>query len=287
MKTQSLLAAAMCALLAACAHGGPSGGAAQGEAAQVALYAMDCGAILVRDAAPFADDGSFAGVRRLFVNPCYLIRTAKGDLLWDSGLPTSVAAQPQTERGVFVLSLQKTLTAQLAEIGLTPEDVEFFSISHSHFDHLGNGSLFAGATFLVDPKERAFMFRDEIRGRPQDFAAYSALETATTVELAPDAAHDVFGDGAVLIHPAPGHTPGHRVLQVNLESGTVLLAGDMWHMIESRQRRTVPTFNTDRAQTLASMDAVEALAARTDARVLRQHVPEDFDALPKFPQPLR
>ena len=65
-----------------------------------------------------------------------------------------------------------------------------------------------------------------------------------------------------------------------------LLTGDMWHLAESRERRTVPRFNTDRAQTLVSMDKIEALALETGARVVRQHVPEDFAALPRFPEAL-
>jgi hypothetical protein len=60
----------------------------------------------------------------------------------------------------------------------------------------------------------------------------------------------------------------------------------MYHLAESRERRTVPRFNTDRAQTLASMDKVEALARDTGARVIRQHVQEDFDSLPRFPEAL-
>jgi hypothetical protein len=60
----------------------------------------------------------------------------------------------------------------------------------------------------------------------------------------------------------------------------------MYHLAESRERRTVPRFNTDRAQTLASMDKVERIAADTNARVIRQHVREDFEALPRFPEAL-
>ena len=81
----------------------------------------------------------------------------------------------------------------------------------------------------------------------------------------------------VTIVQAPGHTPGHNVLLVRLpNAGPILLTGDMWHMNESRERRLVPAFNVDRAQTLASMDKVEALATQTGARIIRQHVPEDF-----------
>ena len=70
------------------------------------------------------------------------------------------------------------------------------------------------------------------------------------------------------------------------ETGPVILAGDLWHIAESRPNRRVPVFNVDREQTLASMDKVEALADVTGARVILQHVPEDFEALPEFPEAL-
>ena len=86
---------------------------------------------------------------------------------------------------------------------------------------------------------------------------------------------------------APGHTPGHTVLLVRLpKAGPILLTGDLWHIAESRAARRVPRFNTDRAQTLKSMDLVEKIAAETHARVVREHVPEDFTSLPKFPAAL-
>ena len=130
------------------------------------------------------------------------------------------------------------------------------------------------------------MFRDEARQSPE-FQAYAPLETVKTTLIEGDGDHDVFGDGSVIIVQAPGHTPGHTVLLLNTaNSGKVLLAGDMWHLAEAREKRTVPQFNVDRAQTLASMDKVEALAASTSARVIRQHVPEDFNSLPKFPKAL-
>jgi glyoxylase-like metal-dependent hydrolase (beta-lactamase superfamily II) len=127
------------------------------------------------------------------------------------------------------------------------------------------------------------MFREDARASEQ-FPLYAALENASTTLIEGDADYDLFGDGSVIIVQAPGHTPGHTILQVNLpNAGTVLLTGDMWHMAESRVNRRVPTFNSDRAQTLASMDKIEALAIATNARVVRQHVIEDFEAMPAFP----
>lgn len=252
----------------------------------IRLYTMDCGRITMKDADVFADDGAYKGAPKTMVVPCFLIRHPKGDLIWDTGVPESTADKPTSEGGEG-LTMARKLTDQLKVLGLTPGDIEFLSVSHSHFDHIGNAGLFAKSTWIVDPDERAYAFRPAARQDAAGFAAYSALEGAKTVLVEGDGPFDVFGDGSVQVVPTPGHTPGHTVLLVQLKSaGPVLLTGDMWHVAESRAARRVPRFNVDRAQTLASMDKVEALAAKEGARVVRQHVPEDVAALPPFPKPL-
>ena len=49
----------------------------------------------------------------------------------------------------------------------------------------------------------------------------------------------------------------------------------------------MPVYNTSRAQTLTSMDRVEALVTATGARVIIQHEPADHASLPGFPASLR
>lgn len=274
--TMSLLALAAC------------GQPARTDAPAVQLYAMDCGRATFADVDMFADDGSFAGQERTLVDPCYLIRHPDGDLIWDTGFPDAVADMPDglNAMGAHITRAHK-LADQLAQLDLTPGDIEFVSFSHAHGDHTGNGNLFAGSTWIVDADERAYLFRPEARADAQSFGFYNQLENAQTRLIEGDADLDVFGDGTVTIVQAPGHTPGHTILRVNLaNAGTVLLTGDMWHLAESRERRTVPRFNRDRAQTLASMDKVEALARETNARVVRQHVAEDFESMPRFPAAL-
>jgi glyoxylase-like metal-dependent hydrolase (beta-lactamase superfamily II) len=257
------------------------------DAPAVQLYAMDCGRLSVTDAQMFSDEGAYDGQARELVDPCYLIRHPDGDLIWDAGLPDSMADSPDgVDNGPFHLNVSAGLVAQLAQLGLTPEDIDYLSVSHSHFDHLGNAALFTQANWIVDTDEHAHMFSDEARAN-ELFPLYSALENFNTTLIEGDGDHDVFGDGSVVIVQAPGHTPGHTILKLQLaNAGTVLLTGDMYHMAESRADRRVPHFNTDRGQTLASMDMIEALAAETGARVVRQHVPEDFAALPAFPEAL-
>lgn len=271
-------------LLAAVAAATMLSGARGAEAAKappkgIELYAMDCGRLNMPNADMFADDGAYKGVAKAMVVPCYLIRHPKGDLIWDTGLPQGDTPAPGASA--------PTLIDQLKQLDLTPADIEYLSLSHSHFDHTGNAGKFAASTWIVDPDEKAYAFSEAARKNTKQFAAYSALETSKTV-LIEAPTYDVFGDASVVIYQAPGHTPGHTILLVRLKgAGPVLLTGDLWHIAESRSTRRVPRFNTSRADTLKTMDMVETLARETSARVILEHVPEDFDSLPKFPQPLR
>ncbi len=247
------------------------------------LYAFDCGRIDMLDLSLFSQGDEYDGRENAAAVMCYLIRHPKGDLVWDAGLPDAISAEPEgVTTAQFHLEVPVTMQSQLELVGVPPADVEYFSTSHSHFDHVGNAGLFAGSTFIVDKDERAFMFRDEARADAQSFPLVAPLETAETLEF--DGDYDVFGDGSVKIIATPGHTPGHTSLLLNLANeGPVLLSGDLYHLHEAREKRTVPDFNTDAEQTLQSMDRFEALAAETGARVIIQHSLEDMAELPKPP----
>lgn len=162
------------------------------EPPAIRLYVLDCGHFDVSDMASFDRAGAYDGQPTEVVDPCFLIRHPLADLLWDTGLPDVLHEQAG---GVtdppFHLTMPKTLKGQLAEIGLAPEDIELLSLSHSHFDHVGNAGDYAGSTWLVAPAERELMFSDKSRANAESFAAYSALEKAETIEIVGD--WDVFG----------------------------------------------------------------------------------------------
>ena len=248
----------------------------------VRLYALDCGRIEI-DLINFAQGDEYAGRKETVVATGFLIRHPQGDLIWDTGLPDAFH-NPDNDllKQRPNMSVPVTLASQLDVLGLAPADIEYLSLSHSHFDHLGNVNLVAGSTFLVDKDEWVHMFREQARSNMDTFSAYSVLEQARTIEF--DGDYDVFGDGRVKILAMPGHTPGHTVLLLDLpRAGPVLLSGDLYHLKEARQRRTVPKFNTDVEATLASMDRFEMIASDLKARVIIQHSMEDFKALPTFP----
>ena len=252
-------------------------------APEVKLYAFDCGRIDMLDLSLFTQGDEYEGRQNQASDMCFLIRHPDGDLMWDAGLPDAFNAQEDgVTNGPFHLAVPTTLASQLEAIGVTPSDIEYFTISHSHFDHVGNAGMFAASTFLVDSDERAFMFRDEARADQQSFPLVAPLETAPTKEF--DGDLDLFGDGSVVLLDMPGHTPGHKTLKVELQNeGVVMLSGDLYHLIESRERKLFPKFNTDGEATLVSMERFESIAAETNARVIIQHSAEHMDELPMAP----
>ncbi|MDC8014553.1 N-acyl homoserine lactonase family protein [Tahibacter soli] len=247
----------------------------------VRLYALDCGTVQFKDFGIFADTGEYDGKPATLAASCFVVKHPNGILVWDTGLGDKLADKPAESPSGIRLSISKTMADQLAEIKISPADVNFIAFSHFHFDHLGNAGLFGAATWLVNSKEThwAEQTPPPFGVDPSTLAAYKTAKTKPV-----DGDYDVFGDGSVKILKTPGHTPGHQVLMLTLaKSGTVILAGDLWHTRENRAQRRLPSFNDSRADTLASMDRVEAIAKRTKARVVIQHDPADFKALPAFP----
>ena len=94
--------------------------------------------------------------------------------------------------------------------------------------------------------------------------------------------------GSMVILAVPGHTPGETALLVRLpKTGAVLLSGDVVHFNEQWEKQGVPTFNADRADTLASMARLQAVAAELKAILVVQHEPADIAKLPVFPKSAR
>ena len=96
---------------------------------------------------------------------------------------------------------------------------------------------------------------------------------------------DIFGDGTVMMLYTPGHTPGHHSLLVRLKQmGPVILVGDAAHFHENYDSNGVPSFNYDRAQTIASLDRIKKIVGTQKATVVIQHDARDVSKLPVAPE---
>jgi N-acyl homoserine lactone hydrolase len=252
------------------------------EVKEVRLYALDCGRVHILDMGMFSDTGEYDGKPVDIVDPCWVVRHPKGTLLWDTGLGDALAANKDgVDTGIGRMWVDVTLIDQLKAIGLTPADITYLSLSHTHFDHTGNANEFPDATWILNKAEIAWA---ETRpGEAVKLETFSAYQTAKTQMI--DGDYDVFGDGAVRILRTPGHTPGHQSLMLRLKhAGTVIISGDLYHLRENYTYRRVPPFNVDRADTLASIDRVNTILKNTHGRLIVHHDRGDFKSLPAFPK---
>jgi len=72
----------------------------------------------------------------------------------------------------------------------------------------------------------------------------------------------------------PGHTKGEAALLVKLaKMGPVLLSGDVVHFEDNLVTHGVPGFNENRADTLASMERLQAIAAGLNATLVSSTIP--------------
>ncbi len=270
-------AAALAACTQASSGNEDAAKAASPAAAALSLTRLDCGTATIKNFDAFFSDrpGLYPQGSREITDSCYLIRHGNDLMVWDTGLSAALKGEPPQDMGDMVARMNRTLAEQLARLGVKPADVDVLGISHMHPDHTGQAAQFASARLLIGKADF-----DQTKGKEDPFGGWRTAGKNVTLITADT---DIFGDGSVTALHLPGHTPDHLALLVKLPGGPVLLNGDLYHSADARAKRGVPPFNTDRAQTLASMDRFEKIAKDTGAKVIIQHEPADIGKLPGVP----
>ena len=252
------------------------------------LYRLDCGHSLANDESVWTP-GENVGRSVEFSSTCWLIRHKGAWLLWDTGVPESALNNPKgwsTLPKLIVYHLDKTLTAQLAAIGLKTTDIAVVALSHTHGDHIGNVRLFPDATVLMQGSEyRWISSPDGPNENVNQLKALARRLLGTPKHLRlPKGNTDVFGDGSVVLVSTPGHTPGSQSLLVHLHnSGFIILSGDVVHSEENLARDIVPSLNTDKAASIASMSAIKRLMTTYRAELFINHDKAQTDTLRLLP----
>lgn len=253
------------------------------------LYRLDCGHSLANDESVWTP-GENIGKSIEFSSTCYLIRHGRDVIMWDTGVPEATANDPKgwsTLPSLIVYHVDRTLTSQLAEIGLAPADVTYVILSHSHGDHIGNVKLFPDSEVILQKAEY-----DWINSGPQTDPKLNTL-TALARDLLGHPKKlrlingdlDLYGDGSVDLISTPGHTPGSQSLMVRLaKSGYIILSGDVVHSKGNFERRTVPALNTDRAQSRASMQRIRSIMQTRRAQMFINHDKAQTDQLKLIPE---
>lgn len=111
------------------------------------------------------------------------------------------------------------LPARLAKLGVAPGDIDVVVLTHLHSDHYGgavgeHGPAFPNARHLVQRAEA-----DAADDRARD----TLLRPLAAVLQIVDGSAEVIP--GVRVHLAPGHTPGHQIVEV----GDLTITADLLH----------------------------------------------------------
>ncbi len=290
MKSLSAIAAPLSFVLASFANVHDLSATDNGKPAATIdrLYRVDCGHSLANDESVWTP-GENKGKSIEFSSTCYLIQHRTDYLMWDTGVPESTIGDPKgwsTLPSLIVYHLDRTISSQLAAIGLKPADVNYVLVSHTHGDHIGNIGLFPDATVVMQQAEYLW-----INSPPPSDPNLSTLVTLARKLLGQPRRLelitgdiDIFRDGSVRLISTPGHTPGSQSLMVHLaKSGYIVLSGDVAHLEDNLERDIVPSLNVDKGESVASMDRIKQIMADYDAQLFINHDKHQADQLKRLP----
>jgi N-acyl homoserine lactone hydrolase len=230
----------------------------------------------------------------------FVVMHPKGNVLFDTGNNDKIITDPSYWGPAFqrlspVNTPDMAIDAQLAKIGLKPDDIAYVVVSHFHLDHGGNVGKFPNSTLIVQKDEirNAFWPEPGTAGPyiPGDIAPLrSDLGEAMPnkykmIQLNGDM--DIFGDGSVEVKRWVGHTPGSQMMVVRLpKTGTIILTGDNVYFRENVEKNMLPNvvLAYDPPGILRAYEWIRYLHATEKADFFTAHDPDAFKALKKPPE---
>lgn len=181
------------------------------------VYAIPTG--ITKRSAGFAYRGGSLFEARDFAMTATLVCHPKGDLLIDTGfgrdIDTRVASMPWWFRAATRYVRGRSAAEQLDAAGYDRQRLRAVLLTHAHWDHAAGLGELGGTPAWVTAAERRYVAEggwtmDFVRGI--DGVRWETYEFGGGPYLGFTTSHDIYGDGAIVVVPAPGHTPGSVVV---------------------------------------------------------------------------
>jgi glyoxylase-like metal-dependent hydrolase (beta-lactamase superfamily II) len=214
------------------------------------IYALPTGVIHRTPA--FAYRGGSPWKKWDSVMTAVLVSHPRGDVLIDTGVGRTIKEQLKQAPFLFRLGTDlvplKTAADQLEAAGYDRKHLRSIILTHAHWDHVSGVPDFPGVPVLVTAAEHRFI--DEggwvtVTARSMDRSQLQEYAFDGGPYLDFEHSHDLYGDGSIVLVPAPGHTPGSVVVFLTLPGGACYaFVGDLvWQReaILEREERPWPT----------------------------------------------
>ncbi len=156
---------------------------------------------------------------------------------------------------------------QLKKLGYSVNDVKVVVTSHSHLDHIGNIEMFPNALHILQKRELYQAWWPEKFQRGSGAHVMADYDNARDFNyLAIDGDFDIYGDGAITVLDAPGHTLGNSSLKLKFRNGdTFIIAQDALWMRENLEgypaglNFSVKTYfeSADRLKAMSDLEGAE------------------------------
>jgi glyoxylase-like metal-dependent hydrolase (beta-lactamase superfamily II) len=197
--------------------------------------------------AAFAYRGGSFGDKRDFSMTAVLVHHPKGDILIDTGFGRSVDEQIRLLPLPFrLMTSYEKLTPAADQLRAAGYDVSggdgpgkkisAILLTHAHWDHVSGAADLPGIPILVTPQEQRFISEGSVVmavARSIPAARFQTYTFEGGPYLGFPHNHDVYGDGSIVIVPAPGHTPGSVVIFLAVPGGKrYALVGDLVWQLE-------------------------------------------------------
>jgi glyoxylase-like metal-dependent hydrolase (beta-lactamase superfamily II) len=169
----------------------------------------------------------------------------------------------------------------MRQAGLDPAEVDIVIITHAHPDHVGGaldhgGRLnYPNARYYISKTEWDFWFSDPAHNAPPEHfyqiarKNLSAFKDQVTLTQGPTE----ITPGITLI-PAPGHTPGHVVVEIVSKGQSLLYTADTaLSPLHLEERDWAPVYDILPEQAYTSKQAIFDRAAQDHSLVIGQHFP--------------